>query len=242
MAYPNLLAGGMTSEGTFDPFELYAGEADIITAHDVVGASNIAQFVPVARGSDGLLVAWDPLVGVANKAGTFSGVGTADDTITINGVVFTLKASASNAHEVTIGGTADATAVNFAAKVNADAEGTHVRAVRTSSAVITLYALEPGSAGNSIAISESGSSFSFAGGATALSGGIAEAETRAIGISAQAALAGGNMPYFTGGVFNHNAITWPASIDTLVERKAVFDRTNIQIDVPKGVSTYMTIP
>lgn len=242
MAYPNMLAGGVTAEGTFDPAELFCGEADIISDHGVVGASNVAQLVPVARGSNGLIVAWDDLAGAASLAGTFSGVGTANDTITINGIVFTLVASSANAHQVTIGGTADATAVNFAAKVNADQENTHVRAVRTSSAVITLYALEPGAAGNSIAVSESGTGFSFAGGATALAGGIAESESRAIGISAQAAIAGDNIPYWTGGVFNHNLITWPASIDTLAKRKQAFDRTNIQIDAPKGVSTRMTIP
>lgn len=48
-----------------------------------------------------------------------------------------------------------------------------------------------------------------------------------IGISAQATKAGDHVQFYTGGTFNHEVITWPASLDTLVKRKAVFDRTTI---------------
>lgn len=106
----------------------------------------------------------------ASKTGTFSGVGTADDTITVNGVVFTLKASAASAYQVTIGGTAAATAANFAAKVNAKSAETGVTAVAVAEDV-TLTATVGGTEGNAIVIAESGTGFSFAGGATLLSGG-----------------------------------------------------------------------
>lgn len=239
--YLSLLAAGVTAEGTFDPAELYAGEADIITDRGVCGTSTITVLQPVARDEDGLIVPWSSLTGAASKAGTFSGVGTAADTITVNLVAFTLATAAANAHEVTIGGTATATAVNFAAAVNADPDGTHVRAVQAG-AVVTLYALEAGYGGNNIAIAESSTSFSFAGGATALSGGTAEGENRAIGIAAQTATVGEGIPYFTGGVFNVDLIVWPTEIDTLAKRKAVFDRTNISVSKLVGVSTNMVIP
>lgn len=32
-------------------------------------------------------------------------------------------------------------------------------------------------------------------------------------------------PYYTGGDFNHEALVWPAAIDTLAERRAAFSHT-----------------
>lgn len=241
MTYPNLLAGGVTSEGSFDPFQLYSGEADIVTSHGTCGATAITQFAIVARGEDGLIYPYNELTGSASKAGTFSAAGTATDTIVINGQTITLRGSAPAAHEILIGGDATATAVNLAAEINAFPDIYNVRATQAG-AVVTLYALFPGAGGNSIAISEGSTSFSFAGGATALSGGADETEAKAIGIAAQAATVGMGVPFFTGGVFNDQALVWPAELTTLAQRKAVFDRTNIQIERPKGVSTGITYP
>lgn len=241
MPYPNLLAGGMTPEGTFLPFELFAGESDIVTDRGVIGATPITQFQVIARGEDGLLVPWSGVAGAASKAGTFSAAGTAADTITVNGIVFTLQTSLNTAHDVVIGATATETAANFAAKVNAAADDTNVTAVAVGP-VVTLTAVEPGVGGNSIAISEASTSFSFAGGATALSGGASQRENRAIGIAAQAGAAGVSIPYFTAGVFNHEVLGWPAGVTTLAQRQAVFDRTNIGVAKLLGSTTPMTLP
>lgn len=54
-------------------------------------------------------------------------------------------------------------------------------------------------------------------------------ETIAIGIAAQAGVLNTFAPYYVGGVFNPDALVWPASVTTLAQRKAVFARTNIQI-------------
>lgn len=241
MSYPDLLAGGVTDEGTFTPTEIYAGESDVVTDRGVAGAT-ITILQIVARDEDGTIIPWAPGGGAATIAGTFSGVGTADDTITINGVVFVLKATAASALQVTIGGTPTITATNFAAKVNANPE-CGVRAT-SAGAVVTLTAAESGPAGNAVAISESGTGFSFAGAATSLAGGSAETQTesRPVGIAAQAATVGEGIPYFSGGVFNHAALVWPAAIDTFDERRAAFDRTNLQISKLLGVSTRMTFP
>lgn len=48
-------------------------------------------------------------------------------------------------------------------------------------------------------------------------------------ITAQAAGAGDNCPYFSGGYFNHAALSWPAELDTFAKRKAFFAGSNIQI-------------
>lgn len=48
----------------------------------------------------------------------------------------------------------------------------------------------------------------------------------AAGILATATEVGsGWAPYYTGGDFNHEALVWPAAIDTLAERRAAFSHT-----------------
>lgn len=51
----------------------------------------------------------------------------------------------------------------------------------------------------------------------------------AIGIANEAGTVGSYAPYYLGGGFNHEALVWPATVDTLAKRQAVFDRTNIHI-------------
>jgi hypothetical protein len=50
--YPNLLAGGIVNENAFAPFELWAGEADLVTSQGTAGA-NLAQFTVIARAATG---------------------------------------------------------------------------------------------------------------------------------------------------------------------------------------------
>lgn len=54
-------------------------------------------------------------------------------------------------------------------------------------------------------------------------------ESVAIGIAAQPIKSGDEGPYYLAGVFNHEALVWHESLDTLAKRQAVFDRTNIHI-------------
>lgn len=53
---------------------------------------------------------------------TFTGIGTANDTVTIGGHVITLVASAANEDQCTIGGSAAATATNLIAVINANSK------------------------------------------------------------------------------------------------------------------------
>lgn len=58
--YPNQLAGN-GNQGSFAPFQLFAGEKEIVTTHDEVAAGqNLKQFEAVAKNATGQLVAWDP--------------------------------------------------------------------------------------------------------------------------------------------------------------------------------------
>lgn len=90
---------------------------------------------------------------------TFSSL-VADDTVTINGVVFTAKVSPSGANEFALGADDTAAAANFAAKINASALAHIVNVLTATSAlgVITLTAVQPGLSGNqnTLAISAHG--------------------------------------------------------------------------------------
>lgn len=110
---------------------------------------------------------------------TFSGVGTAGDTITIGGVTYTLRAVPAAAYDVDIGGTATATAANLVAAINlSGTPGVEYGAstvahpdvsAGNAAGVVTATALVTGTAGNSISTTEAGSMSVW--GAAALTGG-----------------------------------------------------------------------
>lgn len=106
---------------------------------------------------------------------TFSSIAN-NDTVTINGRVYTAKTSgASGLQQFNIGGSDTAAATNLAAAINADTS-TLVKGVLTASAattVVTVTAVTPGVAGNglTLAISAHGS----VSGSGLLTGGTSDA-------------------------------------------------------------------
>jgi hypothetical protein len=107
----------------------------------------------------------------ASLALTIADVPTADDTVTIGGVVFTWKASPSGQGQVAHGASATAAATNLVAKINAHDSLAGAVVATSAAGVVTVSAALPGKWGNLIAVSESGTNTSWAGGATALAGG-----------------------------------------------------------------------
>ena len=110
---------------------------------------------------------------------TFSGVPSADETITVGAEVYTWKASLTGAaNEILLGGTATACATNFANAVVNDQDsegvthgtGTVANAQATANAdgtAVTLTAIAPGSSGDFTTISEASSNVTttdFSGG------------------------------------------------------------------------------
>jgi hypothetical protein len=125
----------------------------------------------------------------AQIIGTFSGVGTANDTITIGGVAYKLVADpTTTAYEVEIGASEIITCTNFCLAVNAGPTGSgtlwgsatvanpYVTATDNGDATVTLKSRVIGAIGNAIVISEAGTGFSFAGAATRLAGGVGQTE------------------------------------------------------------------
>lgn len=82
---------------------------------------------------------------------TFAGLPLNNETCTLNGVTFTAKTSGATGNQFNIGADANATAVNFAAAVNASATAGItgvVTAAVTGTGVVTVYAITPGVFGN----------------------------------------------------------------------------------------------
>jgi hypothetical protein len=234
--YADTLVTFNDARGAYTPPNLFAGEADIITDRaQVHPGMHLAKHTVVAQDANGYLTKYDPQTR-ASLLLTFGGTGTANDTVTINGVVFTLVASAATATQVTIGASAAATAENFAAVMNsaANVAATGCYGVLSGATVNVVY-IAGGTAGNSIAVAEAGTGTSFAGGATALANGATTRTTtygKAIGITLEpvaAVDAPVDCPYYSGGIFNHEELVWPAADDTLAERRAAFNGSNINV-------------
>lgn len=237
---------------------LITGNVPPVLTVDVQFAASqtIAALTPVGPNAAGLYVPAtdDQVVGAkASQLGTFSGVGTADDTITIDGVVYTLKAAPTTvANEVKIGASAAATAVNLIAAINADPAGsgtlfgslttehTTVSARLNASAVVEVVAKTEGTAGNALATTESGTGFSWA--AATLTGGKDAYGVKATAITVTAittpASPTGGAPVYKGGCFNPDLLNWPAYYSTDAKKFAAFDGapspTNIIVRRPRA--------
>lgn len=109
----------------------------------------------------------------ASLAGTFTGAPTATETVTINGVAFTARASGATGDEFNIGGSVTITAANLAAAINASTTAGILDVIYASSdvGVITVTSKQAGKVGNAIVVADALSNFTWAGSATKLAGG-----------------------------------------------------------------------
>ena len=98
---------------------------------------------------------------------TFTGLPVADETITVNAIVYTFKASASTATQITIGADATATASNAASKIEANDSAVDASNV---AGVLTITAAATGEYGNAITLAEAATNTAVSG--ATLSGGI----------------------------------------------------------------------
>jgi hypothetical protein len=228
----------------------------LVSTDELVAVSQTLAAHTVVGFDDGKLVAATYSVTAAAKATedlTFTDVGNDTETVTIDGVVYTLAASLSEAYDVLIGASATATAANLAAAINGGAgEGetygtdtvAHPSVVASSAAeVLTATARVAGTAGNSIATTETSSEASW--GAAVLSGGADAVWTgvKPIGVLIYAQTTGGGdstvrAGVYRAGVFNPDLLVWDASFDTAEKKRLAFEGapapTNIVIRKPQS--------
>jgi hypothetical protein len=101
-----------------------------------------------------------------------TGLPVADETITVNGVVFTFKASATLANHITIGTDADTTRANIAAKLNASTSPLVAKAtyVNNGTNAVTVTHDQPGVKGNAFTLAENATNVTVSG--ATLTGGV----------------------------------------------------------------------
>lgn len=262
----DLLAGvaGQRSQ-TFDPAGalLLVGDTPGLASspHPFVGNQVLpARTVVAFDGAGNVIPAeYGALVAGAKATGTitFSGVGTAADTVTIGGRVYTLVAALTGAaDEVLIGASATATAQALKNAINSDsatngvthgADTDHPSVVASgAAAAILLTANVAGTSGNSVTTVESGTGASF--GAATLTGGTNAVATGApaIGFIMYAVDTTGMLDgafsaeVVRQGVFNPDALVFDSSYDTAAKKRLAFEGapspTSIILRAPQAMT------
>ena len=153
--------------GTFEPDNLFAANQELPAVADVL---QIAASQNLKRGSlvnvSGEQIAATTDGVKASGTITFADQPTANDTITVGTTTLTFKSADPGENEVLIGTDLAATIDNVIAALPDSVTGSK------SSGVLTITAVEAGTAGNSIALAKSGSDITVSG--ANLSGGVDE--------------------------------------------------------------------
>ena len=158
------------TSGGSAPFTTNANPEVTVDGSGTLGATRAAvdpQYIPLDIRTNAAKAARD---------GTFTGTPSADDTTAIAGTTYTAKAvgAATSAGQFELGTDSTSAAANLAAAVNGTDGVNSANANVTASvagSVITITAKIGGTAGNSLALSDSLDAFTWASSATALTGG-----------------------------------------------------------------------
>lgn len=240
------LAHGVDTIGTFEPIQLWAGEPNGQTTQGVAAegykfgkknARGETYKFPVVALVGGLLVPWNPLAdsdnpnAYASATLTFStAVPTANETVTVNGKVFTFKAAnaVTDPYHVAIGGTLNDTATNMAAAINKHRQDFGVAngvIASVSGAVVTVKSA--GTAGNAVTLAEAGANIAASG--ANLTGGT----------DSDAEVGGARQPY---GILPHALDTTATGYDDPVDTPVfISGHPNFDaLDLPEG-TTYNEI-
>ena len=154
-----------TTAGEIAPSTSVPGQSNTTGAGAWDTVHRIGAFLESQAIGRGINIRYFDTAVSASTTGTFTGAPTAADTITINGVVFTARASGAVANEFNFSASSvTVTAANLAAAINASTTAGIVNTVGASSAagVVTFFAIVPGSAGLNIPITESLGNFTLA--------------------------------------------------------------------------------
>lgn len=95
-----------------------------------------------------------------------------NDTVVVGGVTFTARTTGATGAQFNIGATATATALNLCAAVNAHATASKLVRATNVAGVVTFAAQIPGTAGNFIPLTKTGTGFTLSG--AVLAGGLSD--------------------------------------------------------------------
>jgi len=169
--------GGVEVEVSTETHRVEVDQFGKTPIDEVIMGREVSAKVPLAETTLDNLVAIMPGATLVETGGVkatgtivFADVGDANDTVTVNGKVFTAVASATAPDEFTIGGTAAATAANLLAKLQASLDIRVVQAnYSLATATITATFTQKGTAGNAFTLAKSGTDITVSG-ATLASG------------------------------------------------------------------------
>jgi len=155
---------GPTTAGEIAPTTSTPGQSHTPGAGAWAAVDNIARFLTSEMLGRGINIVYFDTAVSASTTGTFTGDPSAGDTVTINGVAFTARASGAVANEYNItAGSVTANAAALAAAINESTTARILNTVRATSAlgVVTFYSVVPGSSGITTTITESTSNFTL---------------------------------------------------------------------------------
>lgn len=162
------------------------GEVPRVSPQAGIGGAELPQMGALLRYLQGQVQEGTPVAAVAGVAatGTITITNNAnvaeDDTVTVGSTVLTFVEEDPGDGEVEIGGSAGATRDNLLAALEAIAEDEGVVVASSSTAAITVTALQPGTAGNAIALAENSTGITASG-----SGFLASGVDQVLGTAAQ---------------------------------------------------------
>ena len=156
---------GATTAGEIAPSTSVPGQASTTGAGAWDSIQDIGAFLQTEAMGRGINIVYFDTAVSASTTGTFTGDPTAGDTVTVNGVAFTARASGAVANEYNfVTGNVTSTAAALAASINASTTAGIINTVGATSAlgVVTFYSIVPGSVGLNIPITESTQNFTVA--------------------------------------------------------------------------------
>jgi hypothetical protein len=169
--------GGVEVDVTTATHQVNVDQFGESVVNEFITKRDIKVVVPLAETTLENLVAIMPgssLVGDGSAASATITISTnpvANDTVVVNGVTFTFVATATTPFQVTIGGTAAATAANLQAKLAASTAGKVVIAKYTvNAAIVTVTYDSKGVEGNTFTLVKTGTGVTLS--AATLTGGV----------------------------------------------------------------------
>ncbi len=170
--------GGVEVSVTSETHKVYVDQYGKTVVDEIILSRNVEAKVPLAETTIENLVRIMPGASIVDTGGvkasgtiTFSSVPTANDTVTINGVVFTAKATASLPTDFVIGADVTATATNLVAVLKAyEDPKVAVASYSANLGAVTVTYNQSGTIGNSFTLAKSGTNTTVSG--ATLSGGV----------------------------------------------------------------------